>query len=63
MTQITPRVSHRRGANRLMEPKAITNPRGIAPSRVTEKSLRVWIKPSLRAPTTVRNMGSPPFSR
>ena len=56
MTQITVRVSHRRGENRLMEPKETISPSGSAPSRVTAKSPKVWANPSFRAPTTVRNM-------
>ena len=56
MIQTTVLVSHRRGVNRLMEPKEMIRPRGRAPIRVTANSFRVCRKPSFRAPMTVRNI-------
>ena len=51
----TVRVSQRRGRNRVMEPKEMISPRGMAPRSVTPKSCRVFRKPWFSAPRTVAN--------
>ena len=42
-----------KGAQRLMEPKEMTSPRGSAPMSVTKNSSSVLRKPLFRAETTV----------
>ena len=55
MIHTTVRVSQRRGVKRLMEPKEMIRPRGMAPMMVMKKSCNVLRKPLLRAATTVWN--------
>ena len=53
MIHINILVSHFKGLNRLIEQKDTISPRGRAPTSVTANSLKVWRKPSFRAPITV----------
>lgn len=56
MTQTKPFEKYFRGLNLLIEPKAITKPKGKAKTRVSTNISRVFEKPSKRLCVTFQNI-------